>query len=253
MPTEPTGRRPLKTRAWPFFKNLAAGLARAGVKPNAISAASIVCGCCAGAALAKTSIVDWNGVSLFPNVTRWFWLAAAVFIQLRLIANLLDGMVAVEGRKGGPTGELWNEAPDRVSDAAIFIGAGYAAGSAPVLGFAAALVAVFVAYVRALGASVGAGQCFLGPMAKPHRMALMTALAVAGAIFPQAITHSWTHTLSESEIATKLNDALYVHSEDGVAVTLVSVALGLVILGGLLTAWRRLAFIADFLRKKSRP
>ena len=121
------------------------------------------------------------------------------------------------------------------------------------LGFAAALVAVFVAYVRALGASVGAGQCFLGPMAKPQRMALMTALAVAGAIFPQAIAHSWTRTLSESEIATKLNDALYVRSEDGVAVTLVSVVMGLVIVGGLITAWRRLAFTADFLRKKSNP
>ena len=246
MPTEPTGRHPLKSRDLPFFKNLAATLARSGVTPNGISAASIVCGCCAGAALAATAQCDcW--------ATRWLWLAAAVFIQLRLIANLLDGMVAVEGGKGGPTGELWNEAPDRLSDAAIFIGAGYAAGSTPVLGFVAALVAVFVAYVRALGASVGAVQCFLGPMAKPHRMALMTALAVAGAIFPQAIAHSWTHTLSESEIAMKLNDALYVHSEDGVAVTLVSVVLGLVIVGGIITAWRRLSFVADFLRKKSNP
>ena len=132
MPTEPTGRRPLKSRDLPFFKKLAVALARSGATPNEISFASIVCGCCAGAALAATTLTDWDGVPLFPNITRCFWLAAAVFIQLRLIANLLDGMVAVEGRKGGPTGDLWNEAPDRVSDAAIFIGAGYAAGSAPV-------------------------------------------------------------------------------------------------------------------------
>ena len=97
--------------------------------------------------------------------TRWLWLAAAVFIQLRLIANLLDGMVAVEGRKGGPTGDLWNEAPDRISDAAIFIGAGYAAGSASVLGFAAALVAVFVAYVLRLDTlSAVLGSLELGGM-----------------------------------------------------------------------------------------
>ena len=58
MPTEPTGRRPLKTRDWPFFKNLAASLARGGVTPNGISFASIVFGCAAGAALAATSILQ---------------------------------------------------------------------------------------------------------------------------------------------------------------------------------------------------
>ncbi|MCE9609423.1 MAG: CDP-alcohol phosphatidyltransferase family protein [Chthoniobacter sp.] len=250
MPTEPTGRRPLKTREWPFFKNLAAALARSGATPNGISFASIVCGCCAGAALAETDVADWpmSGVTLLPNITRWFWLAAAVFIQLRLIANLLDGMVAVEGRKGGPTGDLWNEAPDRVSDAAIFIGAGYASGSAPVLGLAAALVSVFVAYVRALGASVGAGQCFLGPMAKPHRMALMTTLALAGTLFPQAVASS-VRTFFDHPLTALLTDSC--RAAVGAPLTVVSLALLLVILGGLITAWRRLAFIADFLRKKS--
>ena len=223
MPTEPTGRRPLKSRDLPFFKNLATRFARGGATPNGISFASIVCGCCAGAALAATAHFDgW--------AERACWLAAAVFIQIRLIANLLDGMVAVEGGKGGPTGDLWNEAPDRVSDAAIFIGAGCAAGSAPVLGFAAALVAVFVAYVRALGASVGAGQCFLGPQAKPQRMAVMTGVCVLSAAVP----------LYPTLIGEQPLPAL-------------AIALWVVIVGGLITAWRRLSFIAGFLRKKSHP
>lgn len=246
MPTEPAGRRPLKSRDLPFFKNLASSLARAGATPNGISFASILFGACAGAALAATS--QTGG---FSQSACWF--AAAVSIQLRLIANLLDGMVAVEGRKGGPTGDLWNEAPDRISDAAIFIGAGYAAGSSPLLGFAAALMAVFVAYVRALGASVGAGQCFLGPQAKPHRMALMTVLAVAGAIFPQAVARSWTTTLSAFEIEAALNKNQFVVSAAGVSLTAVSFVLCLVVFGGVITAWRRLSFIADFLRKKSSP
>ncbi len=246
MPTEPTGRRPLKTREWPFFKNLAAALARGGATPNGISAASIVFGCCAGAAFAATAYVD--GWAL-----RMCWFGAAVSIQLRLIANLLDGMVAVEGHKGGPTGDLWNEAPDRISDAAIFIGAGYASGSSPALGWAAALVAVFVAYIRALGASVGAGQCFLGPQAKPHRMALMTALAVFGAIFPQAVARDWNHSVSESMRTLYFHDTYYIISVGRVSMTAVSFALWIVILGGVVTAWRRLAFIADFLRKKSHP
>ena len=223
MPTEPAGRRPLKSRELPFFKNLAARLARGGATPNGISFASIGFGCCAGAALAATAHFD-------GGLLRACWLGAAVGIQLRLLANLLDGMVAVEGRKGGPVGDLWNEAPDRVSDAAIFIGAGYAAGSAPVLGFAAALVAVFVAYIRALGASVGAGQCFLGPQAKPQRMALMTGVCVLSAAVPLYPT-----TIGEQPLPA------------------VAMALWVVIVGGIVTAWRRLAFIADFLRKKSHP
>ena len=242
MPTEPTGRRPLKTRDWPFFKKLAAWLARSGATPNGISFASIVFGCLAGAALAMTSHFD--GWAL-----RCGWLAAAAFIQLRLIANLLDGMVAVEGGKGGPTGELWNEAPDRISDAAIFLGAGFAAGSDPLLGMGAALVAVFVAYVRALGASVGAGQIFLGPMAKPHRMAVMTLACVLLAIFP--LTSSLPiHTRS---VDLELHDTYYVIVGLELSLTILPFALSLVIVGGVITSIRRFRRIAAFLRTPARP
>ncbi len=230
MPTEPTGRRPLKTRDWPFFQKLAAGLARAGLTPNAISFSSIVFGCAAGAAFLATSQVDgW--------AQRGCWLLAAAFIQLRLIANLLDGMVAVEGGKGGPTGELWNEAPDRIADAAIFVGAGFAAGATPALGWAAALVAVFVAYVRALGASVGAGQIFLGPMAKPHRMAVTTAACVIRAFLP------FPH------FRPTLDGTYYLYLFP-IQSAIVSIALWLVIIGGIVTAIRRLHAIGALLRVK---
>lgn len=221
MPPDPTGRRPLKSRGVPFFKRLAARLVRAGVSPNAISFASIVFAALAGLALAATGMREWDVVPLPANTMWLFWIVAAVFIQLRLIANLLDGMVAIEGYKGGATGDLWNEAPDRVADAAILIGAGFAAGSHPFLGFGAALVAFFVAYVRALGASLGAGQCFLGPQAKPHRMAVLTVACVASAVMPQI---------------------------PGMPLSWIVLALWIVIVGGAITAWRRLAFIARFLR-----
>ena len=217
MTPDPAGRRPLKSRGLPFFQAAAARLAAAGVSPNAISFASILFGVAAGAAL--TATVRADGVLL----SGWF-LAAAACIQLRLVANMLDGMVAVEGRRGGPTGDLWNEAPDRVSDAATLIGAGFAAHSAPLLGFGAALVAIFVAYVRALGASVGAGQCFLGPQAKPHRMAVLTVACVVSAVTPQI---------------------------PGLSLSSIALALWIVILGGGITAWRRLAFIAHFLRNRA--
>ncbi|MEA3213769.1 MAG: hypothetical protein QOE70_6826 [Chthoniobacter sp.] len=218
---DPAARRPLKSRELPFFKALAARLARGGVSPNAISFASIVFGIAAGGALSATAHSD-------GAVLRIWFLAAAAGIQLRLVANLLDGMVAVEGRRGGPTGDLWNEAPDRVSDAATIIGAGLAAGSAPLLGFAAALMAVFVAYVRALGASVGAGQCFLGPQAKPHRMAVLTVACLFSAAIPGA-------------------QGMFAQQP----VSAVAVALWVMILGGAVTAVRRLAFIARYLRTRT--
>jgi phosphatidylglycerophosphate synthase len=241
MPTAPTGRRPLKTRDWPFFKNLAAWFARSGVTPNGISFVSIVFGCAAGAALAATAHVEcWT--------LRGCWLAAAVCIQLRLIANLLDGMVAVEGRKGAPTGDLWNEAPDRISDAATLIGAGYAAGSEPVLGWAAAVVAIFVAYVRALGASAGVGQIFLGPMAKPHRMALMTVACVILAILSPA---SDLPVFTQS-VDLRLHDTYYIVGN--VRLLILPLVLWVIVIGGIITAWRRLARIAGLLcEKASRP
>ena len=221
MPTpDPAGRRPLRSRDLTVFKNLAAALARGGITPDGISFASILFGCAAGIALAATAHSDgWT--------LRACWLAAAAFIQLRLIANLLDGMVAVEGAKGGPTGDLWNEAPDRVSDAATLIGAGFAAGSHPWLGFGAALMAVFVAYTRALGASVGAGQIFLGPQAKPHRMAVLTITCVITAAFP-----TYSSLVGKTPLPA------------------VWIALLIVIVGGAITAARRLTRAAAFLRAR---
>ncbi len=207
------GRRPLKSRDVPLFRALAAGLVRAGISPNAISFSSIVFAFLAALAFWGTkSGVEWS--------LRLHWLGAALFIQMRLLANMIDGMVAVEGGKGGPTGELWNEAPDRVADAAILIGAGFAAGGDVLLGFGAALAAVFVAYVRALGVSVGAGQIFIGPQAKPHRMFVMTVAALALAAMPAS------------------------------SLPLLKIALWIVAAGSAITAWRRLARIAAFLRER---
>jgi phosphatidylglycerophosphate synthase len=65
------------------------------------------------------------------------------------------------------------------------VGAGFAAGGLAyglTIGWVAALLALGTAYVRALGAAAGAGQCFLGPMAKQHRMATMTFASLGAAV-----------------------------------------------------------------------
>ena len=111
-------------------------------------------------------------------VVPWIgWLAAAVCIQLRLICNLLDGMVAIEGGKRSPTGGVWNEVPDRFTDTLFLVAAGIGCGQ-PWAGAAAAWAAVMTAYVRSLGAELTGKQDFCGPFAKPQRMVLLTAASL---------------------------------------------------------------------------
>lgn len=163
-------RRPLASRKIRFFQALAFRLAGMGMTPNGISVAGMV--------FALVAAGFFMVAALFGEATfRVLVIAGALFVQLRLICNLLDGLVAVECGKATATGGFFNEAPDRFADVVILLGFGLMAQDA-VAGLAAALAAVCVAYMRVLGAEQGAGHCFAGPMAKPHRMALLTAAAV---------------------------------------------------------------------------
>lgn len=166
-------RRPIATRDKPIWKRAASALARRGASPNAISVAGMFLGVAGGAALYMTSQLD-------AQPARWAWFAGAFLTQMRLLANMLDGMVAIESGRTSPLGELYNEIPDRVSDVATLVGLGYAAMSDATLGWLAACMAVVVAYVRAQGKAAGAHHEFCGPMAKPHRMFTVTAAAKAG-------------------------------------------------------------------------
>src|SRR5882724_10015139 len=136
-------RRPIATRNRKWAQSATTWLASRNVSPNAISIAGMCACIAAGLALGLTS-VEYN---------RVFWIVAALGAQLRLTANMLDGMVAVVSGRASKVGELYNEVPDRVSDAAVFIGAGYAWGGNVALGYVATILAIFTAYVRAAGKS----------------------------------------------------------------------------------------------------
>jgi phosphatidylglycerophosphate synthase len=165
-------RRPLKTRGKRWAGVLAGFLVRCGVPPNGISVAGIFFALLAGLALMMVP----GAASVGRQMVLLF--VAAACIQLRLLCNMLDGMVALEGGLGSVAGDIFNEFPDRIADVLILLGAGAAVTLVPWavhLGWLAALLAVLTAYVRALGASLGTAHAFDGPMAKPHRMALLTA------------------------------------------------------------------------------
>ena len=94
-------------------------------------------------------------------------------------------MLAVEEGLKSPTGDIFNEVPDRIADVIILVGAGHAAtsvGTGLSLGWMAALAAVFTAYVRVFGGSLGLTQHFIGPMAKQHRMFTLTLATLVAAI-----------------------------------------------------------------------
>lgn len=215
---QPVERRPLTSRDAHAARRLAAWLIGRNVSANAVSLSSI-----GFAALAALCLVATRTAT--PIVSRMFLLAAAVFIQLRLLANLLDGMIAVGSKKASAVGELYNEVPDRVADILILVAAGIAGGT-PMLGYQAALVAVVTAYLRALGNSVGTRGLFLGPMAKPQRMATITAACFYCACAPA----EWPGALATGTRAA------------------IGVALALIVGGGLLTSARRLRLIAIALR-----
>lgn len=169
-------RRPLKTRGATWAKLFAKGIANTGITPNQISILSIL--------MALLALVCF----FYSKENTFLLILAAVFIQLRLVCNLIDGMVAIEYNKKSPVGDIYNDAPDRFADILIIMGAAFAVTYMPYafhIAWFASVFAVMTAYVRLLGSSVGTPSYFMGPMAKPHRMFALTlgSLLECGALY----------------------------------------------------------------------
>ena len=174
----PEARRPLRTRGTRWASALAALLLRLGLRPNGVSVLSV--------------IFALGGAALLWCVPReiapapLLWIGAALAIQLRLLCNLMDGMLAVEGGLKTPEGDLYNEFPDRLSDPILLAALGHAAGDelSLTLGWLCACGALLTAAVRLHGATLTGQHDFRGPMAKPQRMALATGACLLMAALP---------------------------------------------------------------------
>ena len=79
-----------------------------------------------------------------------------------------------------------NESSAKTSDAAVFVGAGYAWGKNVALGYIATILSIFTAYVRAAGKIAGAPNEFLGPMAKQHRILVITIACLYSMVVPRS-------------------------------------------------------------------
>lgn len=211
-------RRPVSSRNTRWAEAIARRLQRVGATPNGISVASMVFALLAALCFAFAFGPTGTGR------TQLCMAGAIIGIQGRLLCNLFDGMVAVEGKMRSAVGALYNDMPDRISDSLILIGLGCgltALPSGPVLGLLAALLAMMTAYIRLLGGSCGIAQTFNGPMAKQHRMAILTLASLVTLVLPQ-----WGQTV-------------------------LSIALWVIIIGTLVTCVRRIRLIAKALRAGS--
>jgi phosphatidylglycerophosphate synthase len=162
-----SNRRPLKSRGSGWASAITRLLLRTPLTANQVSVIGVL----------VSLLGAWAFVAAPGN--PWLYLAGALAIQLRLLCNLFDGLIAVEGGRKSAYGPLYNEVPDRIEDSVFLIGFGFAAGLLW-LGLTCALLAAITAYVRALGGTLGFAQDFRGPMAKQQRMAALTLGAVAG-------------------------------------------------------------------------
>ncbi len=174
MHEQPEGldRRTIPQRTASWATKCADLLAAAHLTPNSISVISVLVAAVAGVSFVVSGFVD-------DGARTALLIVAAVCMPLRLLCNMLDGMLAVEHGMKTSSGELYNELPDRISDLLVIAGAGYATAHVwmfaghdlgVALGWTAAALALLTAYVRTLGASTGVGNFFQGLMAKPPRM-----------------------------------------------------------------------------------
>jgi len=220
--TEPPspGRRPIPARSNSLAIRFAAWLARAGVTPNQISLFGLAVGVGSGVALFLTPSL--------PGIVRLLWIASAIMIVLRGLSNMFDGMVAVEHGQASRTGLLYNEIPDRLSDVALMVGAGYSIGGSVTGGWAAACVALLVTYIRAVGSLAGAPADFGGLMAKQQRMFSIAAVAFYLGVTPM----SWHPVFGSNGIG------------------LMGVILWIIVVGGIFTGIVRLRRAARALQSR---
>lgn len=211
-------RREVPARELKWSKILARYLAHANISPNTISVTGVIAALFAAAALLATN----HASGFFQPL---LWIVAGFMVGMRLLCNMLDGMVAVEWGKASPLGALYNEIPDRLSDIIILIGAGYCLGGHEALGYWAAFSAVFTAYVRVAVRSVGAPSDFGGPMAKPQRMAIL----ILGSAYLGFTPESWHLSFGEPGYG------------------LMTLALAVITIGSVVTCWVRVRRAAQYL------
>lgn len=166
-------RRPIFARKYDISKKMAQWLSLKKITPNQVSLTSVL-----------FSLIAF---CLMIGCSNGFFLSIIIVALLlcRLIANMMDGMVAIEYNKKSFDGALYNEIPDRVSDILTFIGMGFLSLSnlGLILGGLAASTSVLTACIRFFGGSLGFPQVYAGYGDKSKRIFVACLFLVLSGIF----------------------------------------------------------------------
>lgn len=168
--------KPKTRRRWQFLRRFTLLLMRIGVTSEMVAVIGMILGILAGIAFMATGEI---------NRPRLAWGLGIGLCLLRATAIRLDGMLQPTSARQSREDEFYNELPERVSDAVTLLGFGFASDSSPWLGLAAALSAIFSAYIRSLASARLGGRRPTGIvlMTRSQRLILLSfasALILAG-------------------------------------------------------------------------
>lgn len=150
--------KPKTRRRWNFLRRLTLLLMRIGVTSEMVAVFGMILGILAGVAFMAT------GETIHPRLA---WSSGLLLCLMRALAIRLDAMLQPTSIRQSREDEFYNELPERVSDAVTLLGFGFASDSSPWLGLAAALSAIFSAYIRSLASARLGGR-------RPTGVVLMT-------------------------------------------------------------------------------
>ena len=135
------------------------------VHPDVLTGLAVVAAAAGGLCLALASSAGW------------LLLLVPVMAAVRLVLNLLDGMVARRTGQARPIGELWNELGDRVGDTLFIGGLAFHPGVDPRLALGAVIAALLASYVGITAKAAGASRQYVGVLSKPGRMIVLAIAA----------------------------------------------------------------------------
>jgi phosphatidylglycerophosphate synthase len=170
----------LKPRFQALLRPLSGALHKAGISANQVTVAACVISVLLGALLAAGN----GNRALFLLLPAWF--------LIRMAFNAIDGMLAREHGQASPLGAYLNELGDVVSDTALYAPFALLTGSSPWLVGAVIVLSALSEMAGVLGAAIGTGRRYDGPMGKSDRAAVFgTAGLLVGIGVPMGEALNW--------------------------------------------------------------
>jgi CDP-diacylglycerol---glycerol-3-phosphate 3-phosphatidyltransferase len=120
----------------------------------------------------------------------WLWIVPAC-VLVRLLLNLLDGLVARDLGLADQWGEVKNEFGDRIADTAIFLGLAFGGYSDARLSALALALILCASYLGILGKVVSGSRIYGGVFGKGDRMISLAAFTFYPLFSGNLASYNW--------------------------------------------------------------